>query len=192
MNRIKETVDEIMLLYELHGNDDYIGEPVSQLEHMSQSAQLAMAEGADDEVVLAAFFHDIGHFFRKTNELEKMSDYGTKRHEVIGSDFLKEKGFPERVTKLIENHVQAKRYLTFKNPDYYNKLSEASKKTLEFQGGIMTKEEATAFELDPYFKDSIRLRKWDELAKEIDVPVLDLNVIQEKAITVLTGVTQKS
>ena len=57
----QQTLAEIFGLYEQHGTADYIGEPVSQIEHMSQAAQLAMAEGFDDEVVLAAFFHDIGH-----------------------------------------------------------------------------------------------------------------------------------
>ena len=59
--KILNLVHEIMFLYESHGNEDYIGEPVSQIEHMCQCAQLAQAAGADDDVVLAAFFHDIGH-----------------------------------------------------------------------------------------------------------------------------------
>ena len=44
-------VEQVFALYQQFGTDDYIGEPVSQLEHMSQAAQLAMAEGHDDEVV---------------------------------------------------------------------------------------------------------------------------------------------
>jgi len=58
---INETLQEVFSLYEKFGDADYIGEPVSQIEHMSQAAQLAMKEGLDDEVILAAFFHDIGH-----------------------------------------------------------------------------------------------------------------------------------
>ena len=38
--------DEVLLLYQQFGNDDYIGEPVSQLEHMSQCAQLGVTTGA--------------------------------------------------------------------------------------------------------------------------------------------------
>ncbi|KXK68857.1 phosphohydrolase, partial [Pseudomonas monteilii] len=56
-----QIIDSTFALYERHGSDDYIGEAITQLEHMSQAAQLAIAEGFDDEVVLAAFFHDIGH-----------------------------------------------------------------------------------------------------------------------------------
>src|ERR1700754_2839498 len=97
---------------------------------------------------------------------QSMGGYGKKSHERIGADYLRSVGFPERVAKLVENHVQAKRYLTFKFPDYYNQLSEASRKTLEYQGGVMSAEEAHAFETDPLFETSIRMRKWDELAKE--------------------------
>ena len=178
-------IDEIFELYKKFGDADYIGEPVSQLEHMSQSAQLAMKEGYDDEVILAAFFHDIGHICVMNNEANSMNGFGIKSHEKIGGDYLREKGFPERVARLVENHVQAKRYLTFKYPEYYQQLSEASRKTLEFQGGVMTTLEADAFEKDPLFQISIRMRQWDELAKEIHVPIVDLEEIKDKASSVL-------
>ena len=58
---VEQTVDEIFELYQKYGDEDYIGEPVSQLEHMCQCAQLAEQEGYDEDVILAAFFHDIGH-----------------------------------------------------------------------------------------------------------------------------------
>ncbi|MBY0432756.1 MAG: HDIG domain-containing protein [Cyclobacteriaceae bacterium] len=153
---------------------------------MSQSAQLAMQAGYDDEVVLASFFHDIGHICVMANEAASMGGFGIKSHERIGADFLRAKGFPEKVAALVENHVQAKRYLTFKYPDYFNALSEASKKTLEFQGGKMTEAEATAFEKDALFDLSIQMRKWDELAKETAVPLIDLNVLKSKARVLLT------
>lgn len=185
-SKVDQIIDEVFDLYEKHGGDDYIGEPVSQLEHMSQSAQLAIKEGCDDEVVLAAFFHDIGHICVKQNVTNSMDGYGVKSHEKVGADYLRAKGFPERVAKLVESHVQAKRYLTFKYPDYYNALSDASKKTLEFQGGKMEKQEAQAFESDRIFDTSILMRKWDELAKEQHVPVIDLNDMKDRARTVLT------
>jgi phosphonate degradation associated HDIG domain protein len=187
-NKVDQIVDEVFDLYEKHGGDDYIGEPVSQLEHMSQSAQLAIKEGCDDEVVLAAFFHDIGHICVKQNATNSMDGYGVKSHEKVGADYLRSKGFPERVAKLVESHVQAKRYLTFKYPSYYNALSEASKKTLEFQGGKMEKEEAEAFEADSVFEISILMRKWDELAKETGVPILDLNDLRERARKTLSAI----
>lgn len=181
---INQTIGEIFDLYEKHGADDYIGEPVSQLEHMSQAAELAMREGFDDETILAAFFHDIGHLCAPAGS-ESMAGYGAKRHEQIGADYLRSKGFPEKVALLVENHVQAKRYLTFKFPAYYDSLSEASKKTLEFQGGKMTAAEATKFEGDSLFEPSIRMREWDDLAKETGVPIINLEEIKAKARSVL-------
>lgn len=157
--------EEIFELYEKFGNQDYIGEPVSQLEHMCQAAQLAESEGYDDEVVLAAFLHDVGHLLPVHDESESMNGFGTIDHEKIGAYHLSKLGFSERMCSLIASHVNAKRYLTFKYPDYYNKLSKASKQTLEFQGGIMSLEEATAFENDELFPLYIKMRQWDEAAK---------------------------
>ena len=184
-NRFDAIANEVFGLYEKYGDSDYIGEPVSQLEHMSQSAQLAIDEGFDDEVVLASFFHDIGHICVMSNEENNMAGFGVKSHERIGADYLREKGFPERVAKLVENHVQAKRYLTFKYPDYFAQLSEASKKTLEYQGGVMDAREASTFERDPLFETSILMRKWDELAKETNLPIIPLAAMKEKAVQVL-------
>lgn len=185
MKTPSQVVEEVFDLYTKFGDADYIGEPVSQIEHMSQSAQLAIDEGFDDEVILAAFFHDIGHICVMNGAEESMGGYGKKSHERIGADYLRSVGFPERVAKLVENHVQAKRYLTFKFPDYYNQLSEASKKTLEYQGGVMSATEALAFENDPLFQTSIRMRRWDELAKEMYVPVMDLGLLRQKVLNVL-------
>lgn len=184
-NTINQTIHEVFSLYETYGHEDYIGEPVSQLEHMSQAAQLAMQEGYDDEVVLAAFFHDIGHICVMKDHANTMDGYGIKSHEKIGANYLRAKGFPEKIARLVENHVQAKRYLTCKYPNYYANLSEASKKTLEFQGGIMSEADASAFEKDPLFPISIRMRQWDELAKEVEIPIVDLDVLKQKARGIL-------
>src|SRR5450755_4190176 len=93
--------DEIIDLYKTYGNQDYIGEPVSQIEHMCQCAQLAEEENYDDEVILAAFFHDIGHLCEHIMEVDYMDDYGIVDHEKIGADYLNKKGFSEKITKLI-------------------------------------------------------------------------------------------
>ncbi len=186
---MRQTIDkitkEIFDLYEKYGQADYIGEPVSQIEHMSQAAELAMKEGYDDEVVLAAFFHDIGHICVQSLAENSMDGYGTKSHEQIGADFLREKGFPEKMARLVEYHVQAKRYLTFKFPEYYDNLSEASKRTLEFQCGKMNSSEAVNFEQDPLFETSIAMRKWDEQAKEIGVSIINLTELKSRARNVL-------
>ena len=184
---IDAVIGEVFSLYDRFGDADYIGEPVSQLEHMSQSAQLAIKRGSDDEVVLAAFFHDIGHICVMQQAENSMGGYGVKSHEKIGADYIRSKGFPERVAQLIESHVQAKRYLTFKYPEYFNALSEASRKTLEYQGGKMTAEEADRFENADIFEESILMRRWDEEAKEMHVPIVDMEELKVRARRVLNN-----
>ena len=180
-----QVIARVFGLYERFGASDYIGEPVSQLEHMSQAAELAMAEGCDDEVVLAAFFHDIGHLCAEG--ADNMGGYGVVSHERLGADYLREAGFSERLARLVEYHVQAKRYLTLREPGYYAQLSEASRRTLEYQGGVMSAAEADAFAADPLCALSLRIRRWDELAKERAVPVMDLAVLKEKAARLLAA-----
>jgi len=179
-------VDELFALYELHGNEDYIGEPVSQIEHMSQAAALAESEGYDDEVVLAAFFHDLGHLCASENA-ESMDGLGAVNHEKLGADYLRERGFSERLANLVQAHVVAKRYLTFKHPEYYEKLSPASKGTLNFQGGVMSAAEAAAFEANPDAHLIIRMRYWDDEAKLQEIPVDNINRLKTKALDHLKG-----
>lgn len=181
----QQVIARVFGLYERFGASDYIGEPVSQLEHMSQAAELAMAEGCDDEVVLAAFFHDIGHLCAEG--ADNMGGYGVVSHERLGADYLREAGFSERLARLVEYHVQAKRYLTLREPGYYAQLSEASRRTLEYQGGVMSEAEADAFAADPLCALSLRIRRWDELAKERAVPVMDLSVLRRKAEVLLSA-----
>jgi phosphonate degradation associated HDIG domain protein len=171
-------VQEVFALYDQYGHEEY-GEAITQLQHAVQSAQLARKEGYEDEVILAALFHDIGHICSMDQgNAEQMGSYGMMSHDKIGGNFLRNKGFSERMAQLVENHVQAKRYLTFKEPDYYHKLSEASKQTLQYQGGRMNAEEAAAFEQNPLFQLSLRMRHWDEEAKEKDMPTPDLRPYQ--------------
>ena len=165
--------NDIMGLYEGYGGAEYAGEKVSQLEHMAQAAELAEQQGYDEEVVLAAFLHDIGHISEAAKG-EDMDGFGVMDHEELGADFLRGKGFSKKIVRLVESHVEAKRYLTARDPEYYAQLSEASKKTLEFQGGPMTEDEAAAFEQYPLFELIIQMRKWDELAKIQNKPLPDL------------------
>src|SRR5258708_37300003 len=69
----QKITDEIMNLYEGYGGAEYAGDKVTQLEHMVQAAQLAEEQGYDEEVVLAAFLHDIGHIAEASKGDESMS-----------------------------------------------------------------------------------------------------------------------
>ena len=177
----EKVTDEIMELYNGYGGNEYAGEKVTQLEHMVQAAELAEEQGFDEEVVLAAFLHDIGHISEAakdaadgTSDDHRMGAFGIKDHEELGAEFLRGKGFSKKVCRLVESHVEAKRYLTTRDPAYYAELSDASKKTLEYQGGPMTEEEADAFEQYPLFNLIIQIRKWDEQAKIEHKPLPDL------------------
>jgi 2-amino-1-hydroxyethylphosphonate dioxygenase (glycine-forming) len=111
MMDVKVVVDEVMHLYEQYGKEDYIGEPISQLEHMCQCAQLAEENGADEETIIAAFLHDIGHLCQlqfPNESLNYMDKFGIVDHEKLGGAFLRNNGFSESVAKMVENHVLAK------------------------------------------------------------------------------------
>lgn len=167
-DQVETNVEEVFDLYEKYGQADYIGEPVSQVEHMVQAARLAETEGYDDEVILAAFFHDIGHLCEFIMPTTQMDGAGVADHEKIGADFLADRGFSQRICRLVQSHVPAKRYLTYKYPDYRKKLSPASLITLQYQGGMMTEIESVDFEKDPLHPLYIKLREWDDNAKEIN------------------------
>lgn len=180
---VRKKVDRLFRLYEERGHEEY-GEGVTQLMHMLQCALLAESEGCEDELVLAAFFHDIGHFLEGS---ENMGIYGKQDHDRLGGKLLLESGFPERMAKLVAGHVTAKRYLTYRSPEYYDRLSDASRRTLEYQGGPMSEAEARAFESDPLMEACLKIRYWDDEGKETGVPVRaeDVERIREKAVRYL-------
>lgn len=165
---------EIIQLYQHFGNSDYIGENVSQIQHMTQCAILAEAEGYDEETILAAFLHDIGHLLEYKLPVSRMNQFGVVDHEAIGSRYLASQGFSKRVYSSVEAHVSAKRYLTYKFPNYYESLSDASKATLMYQGGIMTEKEAIVFEQQENFELYVLIRQWDDKAKNPSISVPDL------------------
>ncbi|CAN5281514.1 HD domain-containing protein [soil metagenome] len=178
MKITSNTINEIFELYEKYGGVEY-GESVTQLEHMVQSAELAAKEGYDEEIILAAFFHDIGHFLESPGSENNMDGYGTMHHEDLGAKYLKERGFSDKLAALVGSHVAAKRYLTYKYPDYYYSLSDASKKTLGFQGGPMQKAEAEKFENDELFPLYIKMREWDDKAKIVGYKVDSIQPYKE-------------
>ncbi|HEX2679089.1 MAG TPA: HD domain-containing protein [Polyangiales bacterium] len=144
---------------------EYIGEPVSQLAHALQCAELARDAGGSDHEILAALFHDIGHIAAGPDALQ-MPGLGVLAHESVGAQFLRELGFSAEVCDLVGSHVNAKRYLAWRKASYHDALSAASRATLALQGGPMSADEAVRFEQDPAFAARLRLRVWDEAAKD--------------------------
>jgi len=176
MSKADVTTNEIMRLFENYGNEDYDGEPVSQTSHMIQCAMQAMAEGEDMELILGAFLHDVGHLLRHEQTVDEMGGLGAVNHEGLGGDYLRRKNFSERLCAMVENHVDAKRYLVAMQPSYKDKLSEASLETLNmWQGGPMNDAEIILFKQHPYFDDIIKVRLWDEGAKDHEMVMLPLS-----------------
>lgn len=161
-------MDEIIKLYKDFGYTNYIGEDITQEQHAIQAAYLAKEEGYSRDVILGALLHDIGHLFPDQELMKNLGNesIGNKDHELLGAEYLKKKGFSELTCELVKYHVYTKRYLISTNPDYYEKLSDASKKTFIHQGGLLSKKETEEFENNKHFKYHLKLREWDDLAKD--------------------------
>ena len=184
MVNIDETVRSIFDLFREHGSRGYIGEAVSQTEHMVQSAMLAEEENQPTPVILGALFHDIGHLmaYGRVKTQAMVTDgvnLGVQGHECVGADFLREKGLGEDVCRIVRGHVDAKRYLVFADKEYHAKLSPSSQQTLKHQGGPMTGEEAENFRQEKWFDAMIRMRHWDDLAKRTDIEMKPLEVYEK-------------
>lgn len=163
---------ELKELYERYGTYDYIGENITQIEHAMQCANLALLDSAPNEVVTAAFLHDVGHLIGIKRDAEKIPDnLGICGHENLGADYLKSLGFSTTVCDLVRNHVKTKRYLVGRNPEYLNNLSEASKATLYYQGGPLASSECDEYEKDPLFNWHLKLRQWDDLGKVDNIKI---------------------
>ena len=157
-------VDFIADVFERRGAESYIGEDVSMSQHMLQAAMLAQDERADDEMIAAALLHDIGHFISEFGFDAYLDDVDNV-HEEVGANLL-EPFFPASISESVRLHVSAKRYLCATNSAYLTKLSGASVISLHLQGGAMEEKEIAQFELNPYFRSALRVRIWDEKAKD--------------------------
>lgn len=154
---------DIERLFRDHGHIAYDGEGVSQLEHALQAAHRAQGDDAPIELVTAALLHDLGHL------LNLQGDTPTARgiddqHQYFAIPFLRPL-FRPAVIESIRLHVDAKRALCALEPEYYELLSEDSKRSLTLQGGVFSKEGLQEFLAKPHAQDAIRVRRWDDQAK---------------------------
>jgi len=157
-------VEEIIGLWQERGHSMYGGEEVSQLQHALQAATLAQQANADDALITAGLLHDVGHLLHDLDD--DAPDHGIDdRHEALGAAYL-EKYFNEKVVRLVQLHVEAKRYLCATEKGYFESLSEPSVQSLALQGGVMNVQEISVFEAEPYFAEAVQLRRFDDLAKD--------------------------
>lgn len=151
------TLDTIADWLRHRGSGMYGGEAVTQLEHALQCATLAKEDGASAELIVAALLHDICHLAPDTDDRRQP-------HEKLAGEWLADL-FSPSVTEPIRLHVDAKCYLCAIDPLYWSTLSPMSQKSLAWQGGPFSPEEAADFSAQLYAEDAERLRRWDDAAK---------------------------
>jgi len=162
---IKESFEQL-------GKEPYFGEPVTHEEHALQCATLAEQAGMPTDVVVAAFLHDIGHICASDDaphmNTDGGPDVGVVDHETVGRELLQVLGFSSYVTELVESHVPSKRYLVSVDKEYERNLAQDSRRSLTFQGGVMSSEEVVEF--DNLSKETkalyLQFREWDEQGKQ--------------------------
>jgi gamma-butyrobetaine dioxygenase len=154
-------------LFASEGAGEYLGEAVTQAEHMLQAAMLAERDGAAGNLVAAALLHDVGHFAEALTGHDLMQGTDT-RHGEAGASWLAQ-WFGEEVTEPVRLHVAAKRYLCAVEPGYTEALSPASVYTLGVQGGPMQGAEVAEFEASRYAQAAVQVRRWDDAAKDPEV-----------------------
>ena len=134
-------------------------EAVSHLQHGLQSAALANEQHAPDEVVLAALLHDVGHLISDGEES------ASHHHGIWGARYL-QPFVPSRTAALVERHVIAKRYLCTVDRAYAETLSPVSLRSWLVQGGPLDAATLRDVERQPWLADALRIRCWDDLAKD--------------------------
>lgn len=160
------SIDDIIQLFQSRGAHRYGREPVSQLEHALQCAHQAETAGAEPELIAACLLHDLGHLLalRHDGELAEPGTDVDDVHQFFALPFLRGV-FPESVLEPIRLHVDAKRYLCRAESGYWDTLTQASRHSLDLQGGVYSSDEAEAFIRQPYAYEAVLLRRWDDLAK---------------------------
>ena len=172
-------VDQIIFNFS-NNKSLYIGEQITMSEHMIQTAMLAEKNNCSTDLICSCLLHDYGHFVIKdADKLVKNEINGN--HETIGANYLK-KFFSNEIIEPILLHVKAKKYLA-RNKKYFNNLSEASKVSLNLQGGIMNDNEAKKFEQNKKYKNAIKLRRFDENAKKKNIKIKKISDYEELLIS---------
>jgi predicted HD phosphohydrolase len=119
----------------------------------------------DDELAVAGLVHDLGHL---------MEGVGDDEHAAVSAEMVRAT-LGDRVSDLVELHVDAKRYLVATESDYGNLLAQDSVASLREQGGPMSADEVAAFPALPLAADAIALRRADDGGKVDGVVVQSLS-----------------
>ncbi len=195
MRSADDIVREVVDLFG-HFGDQHFGEVTSQRQHALQAAALAQDGSLGDDLVVASLLHDIGHLvaagkkvaFSARRSVEDVADVGPSEeagraggdedlddhHESLGARWLAPR-FGPRIARAVALHVVAKRYQCTVDAGYHDLLSDASRRSLQIQGGPLTPAEVERFSRNPAFRDALDVRHVDELAKSEVPSPLDLD-----------------
>jgi phosphonate degradation associated HDIG domain protein len=169
---LPQSLDDVLATYREHGDRHY-GENVTEIQHALQCATFAEQAGEAPVVVAACLLHDYGHLCHGLGE--DIADHGVDaRHEDIGANKLRHL-FVDEIVEAGWLHVAAKRYLCWKEPGYFDGLSDASRKSLHLQGGPMNDAEAREFESHPHYELAVRVRRYDDMGKVDGMTTADLD-----------------
>ncbi|KAH8764621.1 hypothetical protein BGZ57DRAFT_955986 [Hyaloscypha finlandica] len=119
---------------------------------------------ADEETTRAALIHDVGQFL--PIDEAKDAQMGIKTHPVRWVGY---RVIGENVVRLVGCCVATRRYSTAFYTRYYNGLSETSKQSLKFQGGLSKGEELETFERNPMRVEMVELTSLDDWAKTMGI-----------------------
>jgi gamma-butyrobetaine dioxygenase len=168
---------EIRELFESAKAEEYLGENITLVEHMIQSAENAQADGAQNWLIVAALLHDIGHLL--VPDPAHAYDSGIDmHHDDVGAEWISRR-FPNNIVQTVRLHVDAKKYLVATDSDYFDHLSEASQITLDIQGGVFSESEATDFIQQQYAYEAVQLRRWDDAGKVRGAAKTDISYYQD-------------
>lgn len=163
-------------IYNKFGDKKYKGEEVTYLEHAIYTAKLAeqyckefnILNPFKEELITSCLLHNIGNlliFEYPNNKYPLIQDIGVRDYEFIGGEFLLSLGFSSVVSEIVKKHIYTKRYLVSINEDYFYTLSKHSRKKLDYQGGLLTKNETLKYQKNNLFDFHIKVREWIDLAK---------------------------
>ena len=167
------TLDDIEPLFAAKGDRMYAGEPVTQLQHALQSAQLAEQSGADASADRRCALARPGPHGQRSGRDADVARY-RRSSRIRGAPVL---AHVVRRCRAAADPVACRRQAIpvraraccnqglINGAQYWANLSADSKRSLELQGGIFTDSEAQRFISQPHADDAVSVRLWDDAAK---------------------------
>ena len=139
---------------------------VTMLAHALHIAANAAADRVDDDLVLAALLHDVGHIVGRSGS------HGDPDHAELGRGYLRP-WLPTTITRADPPPCRRQAMpSSAATTDYAARLSEASRITLAQQGGAFDAAACAAFDGQPHAARAVQLRRFDDEAKRTDVEPL--------------------